>query len=38
MDTDELIEEFLAKHVNAVITNPICIIDAKPDTEAMDYF
>ncbi|PBK84115.1 hypothetical protein ARMGADRAFT_944080, partial [Armillaria gallica] len=38
MDADKLIEEFLAKHVDMVIINPIRIIDAKPDEEVMDYF
>ncbi len=38
MDADELIEEFLAKHVDTVIVNPIRIINAKPDEEATDYF
>ncbi len=38
MNADELIEEFLAKHVNAIIIKPTQILDAKPDNKATDYF
>ncbi len=38
MDADELIEEFLAEHVNTIVINPISIIDARPDEEVTDYF
>ncbi len=38
MDANELIEEFLAEHVDAIIINPVHIINAKPDPDAADYF
>ncbi len=38
MDADKLIKEFLTERVDAVIIDPIHIIDTKPDPDTTDHF